>query len=130
MLGDKMNKLIKNGKVAVLYSPGFGAGWFTWNPTMPELIFEPAIAQFVLDEKFDELQTYVALKYPQIYDGGMMDLEVAWVPALPIRKVGRHARRARVPPAAGLHGAGRLVEPDPHIAHAACEADNKLSFRA
>ena len=36
-----MNKLIKNGKVAVLYSPGFGAGWFTWNPTMPELIFEP-----------------------------------------------------------------------------------------
>ena len=80
MLGDKMNKLIKDGKVAVLYSPGFGAGWFTWNPTMPELIFEPAIAQFVLDEKFDELQTYVALKYPEIYDGGMMDLEVAWVP--------------------------------------------------
>ena len=80
MLGDKMNKLIKDGKVAILYSPGFGAGWFTWNPTMPELIFEPAIAQFVLDEKFDELQTYVALKYPQIYDGGMMDLEVAWIP--------------------------------------------------
>ena len=24
-------KTIRNGKVAVLYSPGFGAGWYTWN---------------------------------------------------------------------------------------------------
>jgi len=47
---------------------------------MPELVFEPAIAQFVVDEKFDELQTYVALKYPEIYNGGLMDLEVTWVP--------------------------------------------------
>ena len=75
-----MNKLVKDGKVAVLYSPSFGAGWFTWNPTMHELIFEPAIAQFVEDEKFDELQTYIELKYPEIYKGGLMDLEVAWVP--------------------------------------------------
>jgi hypothetical protein len=47
---------------------------------MPELIFEPAIAQFVADEKFDELQTYIELKYPEIYKGGLMDLEVVWVP--------------------------------------------------
>ena len=75
-----MNKLVKNGKVAILFSPGFGSGWYTWNKELPELMFEPAIAQFVLDEKFDELQTYVALKYPEIYKGGMMDLEVAWIP--------------------------------------------------
>lgn len=75
-----MNKLVKDGKVAVLYSPGFGAGWYSWNLDRSELIFEPAIAQFVLDEKFDELQTYVELKYPEIYKGGMMDLEVAWIP--------------------------------------------------
>ena len=24
-------KYIKDGKVAVAYSPGFGAGWSTWN---------------------------------------------------------------------------------------------------
>ena len=65
-----MNKLVKDGKVAILFSPGFGSGWYTWNRELPELMFEPAIAQFVLDEKFDELQTYVALK----------DLEVAWIP--------------------------------------------------
>ena len=75
-----MNKLVKDGKVAVLYSPTFGAGWYTWNLELPELMFNPAIAQFVLDEKFDELQTYVELKYPEIYKGGMMDLEVQWIP--------------------------------------------------
>ena len=75
-----MNKLIKDGKVAVLYSPSFGAGWYTWNATMPELIFEPAIAKLVDEEKFDELQTYVELKYPEIYKGGLMDLEIQWVP--------------------------------------------------
>jgi len=26
-----MTKYIRDGKVAVLYSPGFGAGWSTWN---------------------------------------------------------------------------------------------------
>jgi hypothetical protein len=80
MLGDKMNKLVKDGMVAVLYSPDFGAGWYTWNTKMPELLFEPAIVQFLLDDKFDELQTYVELKYPEIYKGGMMELTVAWVP--------------------------------------------------
>ena len=54
--------------------------FYLWNQELPELLFEPAIAQFVLDEKFDELQTYVELKYPEIYKGGMMDLEVAWIP--------------------------------------------------
>lgn len=24
-------KTVRNGKVAVLFSPGYGAGWYTWN---------------------------------------------------------------------------------------------------
>ena len=74
-----MNKLVANGKVAVLYSPGFGAGWYTWNYDTPEILFDPALAQLVIDEKFDELQTFVELKYPTVYKGGMMDLEVQWI---------------------------------------------------
>ena len=38
-------------------------------------------------EKFDELQTYVELKYPEIYKGGMMDLEVQWIPEGTLFKV-------------------------------------------
>jgi hypothetical protein len=26
-----MNKLIRDGMVAVLYSPDYGSGWYTWN---------------------------------------------------------------------------------------------------
>jgi hypothetical protein len=75
-----MNKLIDNGKVAVLYSPGFGAGWSTWNQELPELVFEPAIVQFVETDQWAEMETYVTLKYPDIYKGGMKDLAVAWLP--------------------------------------------------
>ena len=75
-----MDKLSKDGKVAVVYSPGFGAGWYTWNTDAPEILFDPAIVKFVEKEKWDELATYVALKYPDIYTGGMKDLKVAWIP--------------------------------------------------
>ena len=75
-----MDKVIVNDKVAVLYSPGFGAGWYTWNTDAPEILFDPAIVKFVENEKWDELATYVALKYPDIYTGGMKDLKVAWIP--------------------------------------------------
>lgn len=75
-----MEKLVVDGKVAVLYSPTFGAGWYTWNGDTPEIIFDPAIAKLVIEEKFDELETFLELKYPNIYKGGMMDLEVQWIP--------------------------------------------------
>lgn len=75
-----MDKVIVNGKVAVLYSPGFGSGWYTWNQEFPELIFSPAIVKLVEQEKFDELETYMELKYPEVFKGGMMDLEIEWIP--------------------------------------------------
>ena len=75
-----MNKLLDNGKVAVLYSPGFGAGWSTWNKGVPEIVFDPAVVAFVENKHWAELQTYVTLKYPGLYIGGMKDLAVAWLP--------------------------------------------------
>jgi len=75
-----MNKLLDNGKVAVLYSPGFGAGWSTWNKEVPELVFDPAIVKFVETDQWAEMETYVSLKYPGIYKGGTKDLAVAWLP--------------------------------------------------
>ena len=76
----KIKKIIRNGQVAVLYSPGFGAGWSTWNQEVPELLFDPVIVDFVEKEQWDELQVYITLKYPDIYDGGLRDLAVAWLP--------------------------------------------------
>ena len=75
-----MNKLVRDGMVAVLYSPDYGSGWYTWNRNHPELLFDPAIVQLVEEDKFDELKTYVTLKYPNIYEGGMWELKIAWIP--------------------------------------------------
>ena len=72
-------KLIDNDRVAVLYSPGFGAGWYSWNLGVPEILFDPAIVKFVEHEQMAELNTYVTLKYPGLYTGGMKDLAVAWL---------------------------------------------------
>ena len=85
-----MNKLNEDGRVAVLYSPGFGAGWYTWNYEHPEILFDPAIVKFVEKEKWDELATYVELKYPEIYTGGMRELTVEWIPEGALFKVNEY----------------------------------------
>lgn len=72
-------KLIDNGRVAVLYSPGFGAGWSTWNRRVPGILFDPAIVKFIENDQLAELTTYVTLKYPGLYTGGMQCLAVAWL---------------------------------------------------
>lgn len=74
-----IKKMIRDGQVAVLYSPGFGAGWSTWNQEVPEILFDPVIVDFVEKEQWDELETYATLKYPDLYLGGMRDLEIAWL---------------------------------------------------
>ena len=76
----EVNKLIRNGQVAVLISPGNGAGWSTWNSENEEILFDPAIVEFVEHNKWEELEVYVKLKYPNIYLGGMRDLQIEWLP--------------------------------------------------
>jgi len=74
-----MNRVVRDGMVAVLYSPGYGAGWFSWNTSRPEILFDPAIVELVEQEKWDELQAFVTLKYPEIYAGGLRDLQIWWL---------------------------------------------------
>jgi hypothetical protein len=75
-----MDKVVRDGKVAVLYSPDYGAGWFSWNPDRIEILFDPAIIELVEAKSWEELKTYVTLKYPDLYMGGIDDLEIEWVP--------------------------------------------------
>jgi hypothetical protein len=74
----------EEGKVAVLYSPGFGAGWSTWAHDAQDglqAIFDPEVVQWVLDGKpgyYNE--EYFEKKYGgYIYTGGMYDLVIEWV---------------------------------------------------
>ena len=76
------DRVIRDGQVAVVYSPGFGAGWSTWahGENSNELIFDPIIVDCVENSDFAKLATYMAMRYPEMYTGGMEDLTVAWFP--------------------------------------------------
>ena len=74
-----MKKLIRDSKVAVLVSPGFGAGWYSWHH-LEELVYDPSIVEWVEQEQLDKILTYMELKYPEVYRGGLEDLVVEWVP--------------------------------------------------
>lgn len=74
-----MEKLIRDGKVAVLVSPGFGAGWYSWH-FEEALLFDPSVVEWVERQELDKIQAYMELRYPEAYCGGLEDLEVNWVP--------------------------------------------------
>ena len=86
----EVNKLIRKGCVAVIYSPEFGAGWSTWNRKYPEILFDPAIVEFIEKEQDEELEVYVTLRYPGIYDGGMVGLKIEWIPEGSFFRVNEH----------------------------------------
>jgi len=75
-----MQKKIVDGLVAVLYSPDFGAGWYTWH-NIVELLFDPKVVDMVLEKTSAEtIELYCKTVYGDHYYAGSCDLEVAWVP--------------------------------------------------
>lgn len=74
-------KYERDGLVAVLYSPGFGAGWYTWNRDSGQgMIFDRELVQAVLDGDRDRAMEIAKSKYPDAYLGGGKDLEITWLP--------------------------------------------------
>lgn len=77
-------KVIRDGKVAVLISKGYGAGWYTWNREHQELLFLPVVVEMVLNSKSPEdIEAYIDSIYGKdndIYIGGLGGLTVEWVP--------------------------------------------------
>lgn len=74
------------GEVAVLYSPGFGAGWCSWDAEGHLSPFEPAVVLAVLSDQREllteaELGDFLGLGVDDyVYTGGAKDLEVTWLP--------------------------------------------------
>ena len=76
-----MEKLIVDGKVAVLVSRGFGAGWSTWMSDYPECVFDPVLAQMLIDGADEmEIASVAQKRYPDGYIGGIDGLTVQWLP--------------------------------------------------
>lgn len=50
-------KCTRNGHICVIYSPGYGAGWYTWH-RIEELLYDPEVVKMIEDntpgEKIEE----------------------------------------------------------------------------
>ena len=73
-----MEKVVVNGNVKVLYSPGYGAGFYTWGAPA-EAVFDPKLIKLVEDGDTDEAISYVIKTYGE-YTGGVEQLKVALIP--------------------------------------------------
>lgn len=83
--GWEMDKVERDGRVAVLYSPGFGAGWSTWAHTAERsdtewLLFAPELVEAVLAGDREKAGKLAKEKLPRMYLGGLDNLSVEWVP--------------------------------------------------
>jgi len=76
-----MRKLVRDGKVAVLVSSGFGAGWYSWHYNK-ELLFDPDIVKMLeLDWPRERVLAHCEKFYGEdFYYGGMEGLSIVWIP--------------------------------------------------
>jgi hypothetical protein len=78
-----MEKVIRDGKVAVLISPGYGAGWYSWH-SKKELLFHPKIVELVEQNNHDEITEELCKELLNTNDYictlGAPDLEIRWLP--------------------------------------------------
>lgn len=79
---QEMDKLERDGEVAVVYSPGYGAGWSTWDggDHRDFLCMDKGIAQAVLAGDIEAAKKIALARVPTLYTGGANQLCIEWVP--------------------------------------------------
>lgn len=79
-----MDKVIEDGCVAVLYSPGYGAGWSTWVGAKYQeaALFHPKFVQAARDGVLDvdPVVEEIFGSDTTFYTGGWEDITIKWVP--------------------------------------------------
>jgi len=73
----------EQGRVAVLISPGFGAGWSSWGDGSQSeaMLFDSRLVDFVLVQGAEGLGDYAESLGYTGYMGGAGDVQVIWVDA-------------------------------------------------
>lgn len=72
-----MKKVIRDGKVAVIFSFNFGAGWYSWHG-IEELLFDPNVVKMIEDG--ESPHKYCEELYKGIYISSELNLAIAWIP--------------------------------------------------
>lgn len=83
MKSYKFKKYTKEGKVAILVSQGYGAGWSTWNCDFESnraeaMTFDRDLVELVLEDKRQEAERLAENRYGA-YAGGADQLKVLWL---------------------------------------------------
>jgi len=73
-----MEKVIKDGKVAVLISNDWGSGFHTYGAPL-EAIFNPQLVELIENENYEEAMEFIKKTYPNVSVHGVENLCVEWV---------------------------------------------------
>jgi len=86
-----MNKVIRDGKVAILYSKDYGAGWYSWSKD-ERCLYSPEIVQLIEQNKRDEITDELckSLFGDSFYSGGVEGLTIKWLPVGTIFKINEY----------------------------------------
>ena len=71
-----MEKVVRDGKVAVIVSGGFGAGWSTWDES--KICFDPIIVKWIEDGKVGDPPLDHYGDCPP-YTGGLSQARIHWI---------------------------------------------------
>ena len=75
---SEIKKHIKDGFVAVIFSPGFGSGFHTWGAPI-EAVFDPDLVEAILINDTQSVEKIIATKYPDFTYIKGTELDVEWV---------------------------------------------------
>jgi hypothetical protein len=77
----RSERVVRDGMVAVLVSPGYGAGWSTWgNDRSEEMLFCPRlVAAIEAGADKSERRKIAAEEFSGAYLGGVDQLVIEWV---------------------------------------------------
>jgi hypothetical protein len=94
-----VEKVERDGKTAVLYSPGRGLGWSTLaddSATKEALCMDARIVGAFLAGGWEAAEAAVEVLFPRVCTGGASDLEVAWIEKGKSFEIEEHAGSERL----------------------------------
>ena len=69
-----MNKYIKDGKIGILVSPGFGSGWSTWNDIQAD---DARFVKLIDEGKLEEAMALANELH--LFNRGLPNCKVVWL---------------------------------------------------
>lgn len=95
MMNNNVPKVVRDGQVAVIYSPSYGAGWSTWAPDelAPRLVFAPEVVKWIEDGKTGDIEDLIKsmnLGVEYVAAVGLHDAIIKWVPVGTAFQIGEY----------------------------------------